>query len=86
MIISIKCQRTNNPLAFFWPYRNQVPIFSGSLLRNGAISHSAGMLKLCERSITNTENFTCFKFVQAVLPKRRVKNENPQRRYENESH
>lgn len=86
MIICTKCQRTNNPLAFFWPYRNQVPIFSGSLLRNGAISHSAGMLKLCERSITNTENFTCFKFVQAVLPKRRVKNENLQRRYENESH
>lgn len=53
MIICTKCQRTYNPLAFFGPYRNQVPIFSGSLLRNSTISHSAGMLKPYNRSITN---------------------------------
>ena len=53
MIICTKCQRTYNPLAFFGPYRNQVPIFSGSLLRNSTISHSAGMLKPYYRSITN---------------------------------
>lgn len=53
MIICTKCQRTYNPLAFFGPYRNQVPIFSGSLLRNSTISHSAGMLKPYKRSITN---------------------------------
>lgn len=50
MIICTKCQRTYNPLAFFGPYRNQVPIFSGSLLRNSTISHSAGMLKPYNRS------------------------------------